>query len=212
MKIETNRLLDSDQVTDLYNHLSDLDLPGLDKPMFPEDPPAIDVDELAIRGAIDVPEQTGNVIIDWISKHVPRVIIWVDGKKVVDKYGNSPLDIDAEDIVDSLLSEGENEHPELGAFKGHLFSVPLTDETEKLMANIGKWVIYKKEGGRGSRGRPKISLSRVTATCCESYCLRRPIHDRLRGDSCPDHRGVVGHNPLEVAHERSHEIFLAVPM
>lgn len=104
MKISVNRALDSDQVTDLFNHLHDIDAQGLEKPMFPDDPPAFDLDDLASKGFVDVGYgKTAQSIIDWLEKNVPRVIVWLDDKVVVNKYGNNPKDLEAESAATSVV-------------------------------------------------------------------------------------------------------------
>lgn len=108
MKIELNKSLGDDQSIDLENHLLEV----AEEAYLTEKP---DIYSFAVTSAMDVQsEELGNAIIDFISNNIPRVIIWKDGVKVVDKFDTSPLDLDDSipktkpaDLVEALLGESK---------------------------------------------------------------------------------------------------------
>lgn len=92
MKISLNRQLDTGQLLDLENHVLEVA-----EEAYMTEEPRPDLDRFAIDGTLIVQsEELGQAIIDFLSLNVPRIIIWKDDKKVVDEFGNSPLDIEGE--------------------------------------------------------------------------------------------------------------------
>jgi hypothetical protein len=113
MKIEVNQNLDTGDLLDLENHLIEV----AEEAYLTERP---DLDRLAINGTIEVAsEELGSAIIGFLRDNIKRAIVWVDGTKVVDKFGsdNSPLDLEAESVTPTKLVDRmlENQEPSIDA-------------------------------------------------------------------------------------------------
>lgn len=111
MKIALNKQLDTGQLLDLENHVLEVA-----EEAYMTEEPRPDLDRFAVDGTLVVQsEELGNAIIDFLSNNVKRIIIWKDDKKVVDKFGNSPLDLEAESVtpaqVVNKLLEDEDLQP-----------------------------------------------------------------------------------------------------
>ncbi len=106
MKISLNRQLDADQLIDLENHVIDVA-----EEAYMTEQPRPDLDQFAVRGYLDVQsEELAKAIIDFISLNIPRVIVWKDEKKVVDKFDTSPLDLESTPaaVVNKLLEDEDD--------------------------------------------------------------------------------------------------------
>lgn len=141
MKISLNRQLDTDQLIDLENHVIEVA-----EEAYMTEQPRPDLDQFAVRGYLEVQsEELAKAIIDFISQNIPRVIIWKDEKKVVDKFGNSPLDI-----------EGEKDRREFGpreSLTPAQFVESLLAEDTEIPSLRGKGIVVTQlpDGPNGSR-------------------------------------------------------------
>jgi hypothetical protein len=104
VKIELNKSLDTGQLLDLENHL----IEKSEEAYLTERP---DLDQLAVRSGIEIQnEELGAELISFLELNIPRIIIWKDGVKVADKFGNSPFDLESmkpKDAVNKLLEDDE---------------------------------------------------------------------------------------------------------
>lgn len=109
-RIDLNYAISDDQLTQLDHAVADADLPyGSEEQQS--------LFDLASEGKATIEnEELANFVIDFLGKTMPRIIVWKNGKAVVNKYGKSPLDIEAdpagrhesvEKLVDKLLNEDD---------------------------------------------------------------------------------------------------------